>query len=122
MTRDTDERGKLVDHALNEWADLGCNAIQWLKNIKDGISTADEALAEMSSNYARVIALSRAALLSNAPAPSEGARHKIEYGGPPCPTCGFRIVSKPRRAPFMIEDDAPADTEDQGPDTLGERP
>ncbi|KGT75840.1 hypothetical protein MA20_32140 [Bradyrhizobium japonicum] len=47
-------------HALNEWADLGSNALQWLRNIKDGISTADEALAEMKSNYDRVLALSRA--------------------------------------------------------------
>jgi len=56
-----------VRHALNEWADLGCNAIQWLKNIKDGTSTADDALAEMKSNYERVITLSRAADAGLAP-------------------------------------------------------
>jgi hypothetical protein len=47
-------------HVLNEWADLGSNALQWLKNIKDGISTADEALADMQFDYDRVLALSRA--------------------------------------------------------------
>lgn len=49
-------------HALNEWADLGSNANQWLRNIRDGISTADEALQEMQTNYDRVLTLSRSAL------------------------------------------------------------
>lgn len=55
-----------IAHALNEWADLGSNALQWLRNVKDGISTPDDALAEMKSNYDRVLGLSRAALRSAA--------------------------------------------------------
>jgi hypothetical protein len=61
-----------VAHALNEWADLGCNAVQWLRNIKEGVSTVDDALAEMRSNYKRVIELSRAAE-KVAPGPNEAA-------------------------------------------------
>ena len=65
-----------VEHALNEWADLASTALQmlaaqpvqrplWLKNIKDGISTPDEALENMTSQYQRVLQLSRAALARN---------------------------------------------------------
>lgn len=34
--------------AANEWADLATSGIAWLQNIKNGIATADEALAHMS--------------------------------------------------------------------------
>lgn len=44
-------------HAANEWADMATNGVQWLRNIRAGISTADEALAEMESNLLRVRAL-----------------------------------------------------------------
>lgn len=41
-------------HRANEWADMACNGIQWLRNIRDGISTPTEALAEMEANLARI--------------------------------------------------------------------
>lgn len=41
---------KRMRHIANEWADMACNGIQWLHNIKEGISTADEALANMAEN------------------------------------------------------------------------
>lgn len=34
-------------HIANEWADMATNGVQWLRNIRDGISTPEEALAEM---------------------------------------------------------------------------
>lgn len=37
-------------HAANEWADAATNGLQWLKNIRDGISTVDEALANLLAN------------------------------------------------------------------------
>lgn len=64
--------GETVAHALNEWADLGSNALQWLRNIKDDVSTPAEALEEMAENYRRVMDLSRAAL-ATPPAASDSA-------------------------------------------------
>lgn len=56
-----------VAHAINELCDLGCNGIQWLRNIRDGISTADEGLKEMEENYERCLGIARAALASPVP-------------------------------------------------------
>ena len=39
-------------HAANEWADEACNALQWLRNIRDGISTPNEAIADMEEQIA----------------------------------------------------------------------
>ena len=44
-------------HIANEWADAACNAVVWLKNVRDGISTPADALAEMESNIARIRAI-----------------------------------------------------------------
>lgn len=46
-----------ADHIANEWADMATNGVVWLRNIRDGISTPVEALAEMESNLARIQAL-----------------------------------------------------------------
>lgn len=54
-------RTREISHALNEWADLGSNALQWLHNVAEGISSADDVLHEMKENYDRVLKLSRAA-------------------------------------------------------------
>lgn len=48
-------KGRL--HLVNEWADMATNGVQWLHNIKDGISTPDEALKEMSENLERILKL-----------------------------------------------------------------
>lgn len=45
-------------NAANEWADAACNSVVWLKNIRDGISTPEEALKEMEANIARIRASS----------------------------------------------------------------
>lgn len=34
-------------HVANEWADCACNAVQWLRNIRNGISTAEDALKNL---------------------------------------------------------------------------
>lgn len=44
-------------HTANEWADMASNCIVWLRNIRDGISTPVEALAEMESNLRRIMQL-----------------------------------------------------------------
>lgn len=80
-TPNTEQRRDGAAHALNEWADLGSNALQWLRNIKDGISIADEALAEMKSNYDRVLAMSRAALPQSPSEASSGAVAWIAFAG-----------------------------------------
>ena len=45
-------------NVANEWADAACNSVVWLKNIRDGISTPEEALKEMEANIARIRAAS----------------------------------------------------------------
>ncbi len=67
MTDRTMAEQREIAHALNEWADLASNAIQWIKNIRAGISLPDEALKELWANYERVLALSRAALRTPPP-------------------------------------------------------
>lgn len=37
-------------HTVNEWADMAVNGMQWVRNIKDGISTPEEALAGLQSD------------------------------------------------------------------------
>ncbi|OAE72572.1 hypothetical protein A7J71_11170 [Achromobacter insolitus] len=44
-----DER-QALEHVANEWADMATSAIQWMRNIKDGISTPDAALESLMSN------------------------------------------------------------------------
>lgn len=36
-------------HIANEWADMATNGLQWLRNIKDGISTSADALENMEA-------------------------------------------------------------------------
>ncbi|NMU88367.1 hypothetical protein HGQ98_00490 [Achromobacter ruhlandii] len=44
-----DER-QALEHVANEWADMACNAISWVRNIKDGISTPEKALENLMVN------------------------------------------------------------------------
>jgi hypothetical protein len=67
-----DEAARDACHALNEWADLACNAIRWLKNIRSDVSTPNQALANLEAIYDRTIELSRSAekaLRREAPVP-----------------------------------------------------
>lgn len=43
-----------LEHEANEWADAACNGVVWLRNIRDGISTPQQALTEMESNLTRI--------------------------------------------------------------------
>lgn len=47
-------------------ADMATNGLQWLKNIRDGISTPEEAIAEMESNLKRIRALAGGEQVSGA--------------------------------------------------------
>jgi len=46
-----------LQHYANELADMATNGVQWLRNVQGGISTPDEALAEMEANWRRIKAL-----------------------------------------------------------------
>ncbi len=37
-------------HVANEWADAATNGLQWLRNIRDGISTPEDAINRMEDN------------------------------------------------------------------------
>lgn len=37
-------------HRLNEWADGMCNAMQWLRNVQDGVTTAADAVDGLQKN------------------------------------------------------------------------
>jgi hypothetical protein len=38
------------EHNANEWADAAVNGMQWLRNVRDGISDVGEAVADFESN------------------------------------------------------------------------
>lgn len=56
-------------HIANEWADMATNGIQWLRNVRDGISTPETALKEMESNLLRIQALQAGQVTTPPPAP-----------------------------------------------------
>ena len=43
---------KTWQHAANEWADAATNGLQWLRNVRDGISTTEEAIKALQSDIA----------------------------------------------------------------------
>ena len=49
------------EHAANEWSDATTNAIQHLRNIHEGITTAAEALANMEPCFRHCTPVSDAA-------------------------------------------------------------
>ncbi|WP_186076368.1 hypothetical protein [Burkholderia gladioli] len=44
-------------HIANEWADVATNGIQAVKNVRDGVDTADEAIARLKTDIERCRAL-----------------------------------------------------------------
>lgn len=83
-------------HCANEWADMATSGIQWLRNIRDGISTPDEALASMDAclTHCRKAADEVQAALSS-PASSSPAekrpancRNRLRDEGKPYPKSG----------------------------------
>jgi hypothetical protein len=57
---------------------MATNGIQWLRNVRDGISTPAEALAEMESNHARISALSAVSATPGGESEVEDLREEIE--------------------------------------------
>lgn len=80
-------------NVANEWADAACNSVVWLKNIRDGISTPEEALKEMEANIARI----RASSDLHCTVPPEGWKCSREPGHDgPCaasPVCEDGLVA-----------------------------
>lgn len=81
-------------HIANEWADMATNGPQYLRNVRDGICTIDEALAGLAKDYEHCRKVNDAPGLygsadipAPAPAPeSSGAKLAL------CPFCGRRPV------------------------------
>jgi hypothetical protein len=48
-------------HVANEWADMATSGLQWLRNIKDGISTVDDALENMNACLEHCVSVREAA-------------------------------------------------------------
>lgn len=48
-------------HVANEWADMATSCLQWLRNIRDGISSADTAIANTLTMLAHCKAVTEAA-------------------------------------------------------------
>ena len=46
-------------HIANEWADAATNGLQWLRNVKDGISKPDDGIDCMTRNIQRIQSLPR---------------------------------------------------------------
>lgn len=42
-----------IRQVANEWADMAVNGLQWVRNIIDGISTPEDALANLELNLAQ---------------------------------------------------------------------
>lgn len=55
------ESVRVQRHAANEWADMACNAIQWMKNIIDGTSAAETALGDLECSLRHCQETQRAA-------------------------------------------------------------
>jgi hypothetical protein len=67
------------EHIANEWADEATNGLQWLRNVKDGTSNVDEAIAHMERGVARVQALRKRPTAGDA-ALREDAKLRIAAG------------------------------------------
>ena len=85
-------------NAANEWADAACNSVVWLKNIRDGISTPEEALKEMEANIARI----RAASNLHCTVPPEGyeCSRTPGHAGP----CAAHPVAAEDQSPTQDQD------------------
>ncbi|MGE8691677.1 MAG: hypothetical protein ACN6PJ_31340 [Achromobacter sp.] len=112
-----DERQALA-HVANEWADMACNAMVWIRNIQDGISTPKEALVSLKANltHCREVSACAGVPAALASAPVAGERCK-RCGGPgwytshttgyphsmPCIDCNPQGVSAERleKDPFL---------------------
>lgn len=44
-------------HITNEWADAATNGLQWLRNVREGVSRPEDGIAEMENNITRIRAL-----------------------------------------------------------------
>jgi len=55
------EAAKRWSHVADEWADMAASGMDWLRNIRDGISTPGEALADMNESLAHCRAVAREA-------------------------------------------------------------
>ncbi|NMU89048.1 hypothetical protein HGQ98_04020 [Achromobacter ruhlandii] len=60
-------------HAGNEWADMATNGIQWMRNVRDGISTPEKALECLASDLAHCRATQARAGITPPAAPQASA-------------------------------------------------
>lgn len=60
LTRQLEAANRVVEAKeglSHQWADAACNGLQWLRNVKDGISDPQSGIDEMKSNIDRLRAL-----------------------------------------------------------------
>ncbi|WP_157733213.1 TFIIB-type zinc ribbon-containing protein [Bosea sp. AS-1] len=129
-----------VKHEANEWADLASTGFQWLKNIRDGISTVDDAITNMEEGFKHCREVQA---LSPAATSGSEAGVRCTYCGDTkmivdrvdgeitCPECGYAKPSSPAvvREPMETQGpyeawfckDTPADCCDYGVVSLSER-
>lgn len=65
-------------HAGNEWADMATNGIQWMRNVKDGISTPEKALECLASDLAHCRATQARAGITPPAAPQASADTELQ--------------------------------------------
>lgn len=68
-------------HQANEWADMATNGIQWIRNIKDGFSTPDEALADMFANIEHCRAVTQKTMKPATPVVTQSLKAAPDLAG-----------------------------------------
>lgn len=94
-----------LEHMANEWADMACNAIVWVRNIKDGIATPDEALENLTVNVKHCRDTQAHVALASAPATCD---HQFYYFGDQvkerrCDRCN--VLESKASAPVALPDE-----------------
>ena len=66
-------------HVANEWADMAHNGIDYVKNIKDGITTPDEALQWLAGDLKHCREVTAAAAPTAQPLSEERIERALRY-------------------------------------------
>jgi len=73
-------------HEANEWADAATNGLQWLRNVRDGVSKPADGIAEMEQNIKRI----RAEFSTTAPKAPSTVTWKCSTSNK-CDNCGHHL-------------------------------
>lgn len=67
-------------HVANEFADMACEGLQWMRNVRDGISTPAEALPFLEANILRIKGLQDAEYANRKATPPIAQQGGVEDG------------------------------------------